>query len=138
MQPEVRRREDRRSMGGGWVEDNVFVVLGLVRDKSRRSLEEEEGVLQFQPLKSVEGSTWSSAFQVFKVVYKRKPRDVQHVGDLHRRLVGGLQFEPLQRIQCKGGVRLVVHSFRPQRPRSYTSLGARSGVVECEVVAVAQ
>lgn len=133
--PWRRARHARGVDHAGWVEDNVLTVLGLVRDASRPSLEDVEGVMAFLPLRSVEGSMWMSQVDVFRVVYKRKPRVPLYERALTERVASmGLQFEPMQRIPCKGGVELLVHSFRPQRPRANVSQGIRTGVLECEVV----
>lgn len=125
----MRRNTDT----AGWVVDNVLVVLGLERDRSKKVLEDADGILLFQPLQSVRPGGWMSSLEVFRVLFRRVAREPLQVRNIFQRS-SGLQFEPMQRILCKDGTELILHSFRPQRPRASTSQGIRTGVVECEVV----
>eukprot|EP00960_Hanusia_phi_P053700 762433-Hanusia_phi.AAC.2 len=134
----VRRRgEERRSERTGWVEDNVFAVLGLERMTERKrdpdstALRSVDGKLVFQPLQRSLGSTYESNLRPYRVS-RPKRSDSDIAAGLEKEPL--LTVEPLQVVPCLGGATVVIHTFRPQRPRAYTSVGVRSGIAECEVV----
>ena len=123
MNPEHYTTGDsRRSLNRGWVEDNVFVALGLKRNKRREPLEDLDGRLQFF---HVVGPPSQTGLVQLKVAFKR----LKHASEER----DTLQFDALEEIPCKGGKTIVVHSFRPQRPRANTSTGIRCGVIEGEI-----
>lgn len=125
MTPEQRVfGENRRSQRSGWVEDNVFAALGVRKERNREPLEDVNGRLLFYFLAGAPNPT---GLLRMKVAFKRR-RPGQRARD--RETLG---FETLEEVLCKGGKTLVIHSFRPQRPRANTSVGARCGVVECEM-----
>lgn len=122
MNPEQRVfGENRRSQRGGWVEDNVFAALSLRKARNRVHMEDIDGRLLFYFLA---GSPSATGLHLMKVSFRRNKHSEREV----------LSFETLQEVACKGGKTLVIHSFRPQHPRANTSLGARCGVIECEIL----
>lgn len=123
--------EDRRSERTGGVEDNVFAALGLQRARRATPLSQLEGDLMFWPVRAVPGSFFESSYPLFRVGFKprRRTENERYVA----REAQSISLEPLQEIRCRGGVTLVIQSFRPQRPRASVSTGIRSGLVECEV-----
>eukprot|EP00960_Hanusia_phi_P007574 216863-Hanusia_phi.AAC.1 len=125
----VRRfGEDRRSQRTGWVEDNIFVVLGLARakrvrrDPATRPLRSADGRMLFQPLQARLESGYESHLRPFRVSRPKGNQESTSLG-----------FGPLEEVPCEGGAVIVVHTFRPQRPRASASTGIRSGVAECKV-----
>ncbi|EKX32042.1 hypothetical protein GUITHDRAFT_121789 [Guillardia theta CCMP2712] len=126
--------EGRRSGRAGWVEDNVFAALGLQRVRRARPLIQADGDLLFWPVQNRDGGQLSFASSVFKVGFKPRQRGRCHEDEEDRK---SIVLDPMQRVQCRGGVTLVILSFRPQRPRASVSTGIRSGIVECERISEA-
>ncbi|EKX34815.1 hypothetical protein GUITHDRAFT_118991 [Guillardia theta CCMP2712] len=101
------------------------------RDRRATPLSQLQGDLMFWPVRAAPGNFFESSYSLFHVGFKPRRR-TENEREVVRE-AQSISLEPLQEIRCRGGVTLVIQSFRPQRPRASVSTGIRKGLVECEV-----